>query len=296
MARQPKSLEGKVVAITGAARGIGRATATALIGEGARVGIGDIDAQRASETAEELGGSAIGFELNVADRPSFERFLDEVERTLGPIDVLINNAGIMQLGPLVDEDDVTTLRMIDVNLIGVMTGCKLGIARLRPRGAGHIVNVASLAGKTGYAHAATYSATKHAVVGLSEALRAELRGSGIEISCVMPAVVHTELAAGLAQARGGGFEIEPADVAAAIVDALKLPRHDVFVPKSVVPIAILTAILPRRAREAIGRALKADQILSGADAGARAEYERRAAASDPSLEERRREGEIGARG
>jgi NAD(P)-dependent dehydrogenase (short-subunit alcohol dehydrogenase family) len=273
MARQPKSLHGQVVAITGAARGIGQATAAALIREGARVGIGDIDAELARQAAEQLGGNAVGLALNVASRPSFEQFLDEVERSLGPLDVLINNAGIMHLQPFVDEDDLTTLRMIDVNLIGTMTGCKLAIARLRQRGGGHIVNVASMAGKAGYAHAATYSATKHAVVGLSEALRAEL-----------------------GKARGGGFEVEPADVGAAIVEALKLPRHDVYVPRSVVPVAFLTALLPRRAREAIARALKSDQILSGADAGARAAYEQRASVSDPGVDERRRQGEVGTPG
>jgi NADP-dependent 3-hydroxy acid dehydrogenase YdfG len=175
--KEPRSLYGQVVAITGAARGIGKATARALVRQGARVGIGDLDVELARKTAEELGGSVEAFELNVCDRASFARFLDEVEGTLGPIDALINNAGIMPLGPFDEEDDATTLRQIDINLVGVMTGCKLAIPKMKQRGRGHIVNIASMAGRAGYSNAVTYCTTKFAVVGLSEALRSELRGT-----------------------------------------------------------------------------------------------------------------------
>src|SRR5215472_11416679 len=98
MAKAPRSLGGQVVAITGGARGIGRATAAALIAQGARVAIGDIEAPLAERTAQELGMGTIGLPLDVTDRGSFEQFLDEVESRLGPLDVLINNAGIMPLG------------------------------------------------------------------------------------------------------------------------------------------------------------------------------------------------------
>lgn len=280
MAQQPRSLNGKVAAITGAARGIGRATATALVGAGARVAIGDLDAELARATAGELGGGAIGLGLDVTDRGSFERFLDEVERELGPLDVLVNNAGIMHLGRFVEEDDAATLRQIDVNLLGVILGTRLALPRLTGRGAGHVVNIASSAGKVGVPGGATYSATKHAVVGLTEAVRAESQGSGVEFSIVMPGVVNTELAAGLA--RGRAIEVvEPEDVAAAIVAALRFPTVDVFVPSSIGPINQVMSLLPRRLREAVGRALKVDQILASFDAGSRASYESRAATSDP---------------
>ena len=105
MAKRLRSLNGQVVAITGGARGIGRATAAALIAQGARVGIGDIDAPLAEKTATELGGGTIGLPLDVTDRTSFTAFLDEVERQLGPLDVLVNNAGIMPIGPFVEETD-----------------------------------------------------------------------------------------------------------------------------------------------------------------------------------------------
>src|SRR6476661_5867242 len=110
MARTVRSLNGEVVAITGGGRGIGRATAAALIAQGARVAIGDIDAPLAERTAAELGAGTIGLPLDVTDRESFAAFLDEAERQLGPLDVLVNNAGIMQIGRFLDEDDLTAQR------------------------------------------------------------------------------------------------------------------------------------------------------------------------------------------
>src|ERR1700736_3380074 len=103
MAKAPRSLAGQVVAITGGGRGIGRATAAALIAQGARVAVGDIEASLAQSTAVELGNGTVGVALDVTDRASFARFLDEVEAHLGPLDVLINNAGIMPIGPFVEE-------------------------------------------------------------------------------------------------------------------------------------------------------------------------------------------------
>ena len=132
MAKQPRSLSGKVVAITGGARGIGRATAAALIREGARVAIGDVDAATAQQTAEELGAGTVALELNVTDRESFEGFVSQVEERLGPVDVLINNAGIMPVGRFVDEDDATAARQIDINLHGVIYGTKIALRRDAP--------------------------------------------------------------------------------------------------------------------------------------------------------------------
>ena len=110
---------------------------------------------------------------DVTDRASFDTFLREVESRLGPLDVLINNAGIMPIGVFVEETDATAHRMIDINLHGVIYGSKLALARFQSRGRGHLVNIASAAGKAGFAGGATYCATKHAVVGLCEAIRAE---------------------------------------------------------------------------------------------------------------------------
>ena len=283
MAKQPRSLKGSVVAITGGARGIGRATAAALIRAGATVSIGDLDRPLAEQAAAELGYDTRAFELNVTDRASFARFLDDTEAALGPVDVVINNAGIMPLGRFVDEDDATAARQIDINLHGVIFGTKLALERMLPRGRGHVVNIASVAGKAGFPGGATYCATKHAVVGLSEAVRGELRGTGIEISVVMPAVVNTELGSGLAEGRAVK-KLEPEEVADAIVEALRLPRFDVFVPRSVGPLHTTMQLMPRNAREAFGRALKSDKILTDIDTARRAGYEDRAAHSEPGRE------------
>ena len=177
MATQARSLKGKVVAITGGARGIGKATARALVLKGAKVAIGDLDRELAEQTAAELGGETIALELDVTRRDSFEGFLDQVEERLGSLDVLVNNAGIMPLGRFVEEDDLTAQRMVDINVHGVMYGMKLALPRMQRRNSGHLVNIASQAGKAGFPGGATYCGTKHFVVGVSEAVRAELRGT-----------------------------------------------------------------------------------------------------------------------
>jgi NAD(P)-dependent dehydrogenase (short-subunit alcohol dehydrogenase family) len=278
MARKaPRSLAGQVVAITGGARGIGRATAEALIDQGARVAIGDIDAPLAQQTAAELGPSTLGLALDVTDRASFDAFLSEVERRLGPLDVLINNAGIMPVGPFVAETDETARRIVDINVHGVLIGSKLALERFLPRNRGHLVNVASVAGKIGFPGGVTYSASKHAVVGLSEAIRSEIRGSAIGVSIVMPVVVNTELGSGLQRSRGVR-KVEPTEVAAAIVDALTHDRVDVWVPRSVAALVRPNGFVPRRVADLVIRAVKGDRVLVDPDHVQRAAYEQRTAA------------------
>jgi NAD(P)-dependent dehydrogenase (short-subunit alcohol dehydrogenase family) len=284
MASKARILAGETVAITGGARGIGRATAQALAGKGMRVAIGDLDLELARETAAEIGPTATALELDVTDRDSFAAFLDGVEGQLGPLDVLINNAGIMPVGSFVEEDDLTARRMVDINLHGVIFGMKLALRRMLPRNRGHIVNISSQAGKFGAPGGATYSATKHAVVGLTEAVRGELRlmESDIRLSYVMPFVVDTELGGGLGQARTMKT-LQPADVAEAILDALQHGTVDVWVPKSAKRTIVFGSLLPRRLSEGVARMMKADKVLAGADPQARRSYELRAAASEPGL-------------
>jgi NAD(P)-dependent dehydrogenase (short-subunit alcohol dehydrogenase family) len=283
MAREPRALTGKVVAITGGGRGIGRAIAQALAREGARVAIGDLDRASAEQAAAELGDGALGFGLDVTDHARFTAFLDDVERDLGPLDVLVNNAGIMPVTALVDETADSIVRQLEVNLHAVIHGTQEAMRRMVPRGTGHIVNMSSIAGRTGFPYLATYCAVKHGVAGLSEAARVELRGTGIEVSLVTPSVVRTELSAGLADSRVKS--VSPEEVADEVVSALKFPRFDVYVPRSNGVLVQMTAILPRRVREAIGRAIKADRALLGVDHAARAAYEQRAANSAPAADQ-----------
>jgi NADP-dependent 3-hydroxy acid dehydrogenase YdfG len=285
MAKQPRILAGETAAITGSARGIGRATAEAFLRQGMKVAIGDVDLEAARQTASELGASTVALPLDVTDRESFTAFLDGAEEQLGPLDVLVNNAGIMQVGRFIDEDDVTARRMVDINIHGVILGTKLALERMIPRDRGHIVNIASQAGKFGAPGGATYSATKHAVVGLTEAVRGEMRlmGAHVGLSYVMPAVVNTELGSGLGDVRGMP-NLEPTEVADAIVDALQHGVVDVWVPKSGKRTNALVSLLPRTLSEGMARAMKADRVLAGADANVRRNYELRAARSQPGLE------------
>jgi NAD(P)-dependent dehydrogenase (short-subunit alcohol dehydrogenase family) len=277
MAKERRSLSGKVVAITGGARGIGRATAAALVAKGCRVAIGDLDLELAERTAAELGGGALALPLDVTERASFERFLDEAEHQLGPLDALVNNAGIMPVTPFAEESEDSIRRQVEINFLGVVTGTQLAVARLRPRGSGYVVNIASQAGKAGIPGIATYSGTKHAVVGLSEAVRGELRGSGVEVLCVMPTVVNTDLTNGVGQR--WVKPVEPEDVGNEIVAAMEVPRFDVFVPRANGVLYKVLSLLPRTWREALARAVKLDKLMLEVDHGARRAYEERAAES-----------------
>jgi NADP-dependent 3-hydroxy acid dehydrogenase YdfG len=285
MAKQPRILVGQVAAVTGSARGIGKATAQAFVRQGMKVAIGDLDAELARATAEELGPNAAGFALDVTRRDSFEAYVNAAEERFGPLDVLVNNAGIMPVGRFLDEDDATAIRTIDINLHGVIYGMKIVLPRMTARNRGHVVNIASQAGKYGAPGGATYSATKHAVVGLTEAVRGELHieGSDIRLSYVLPYVVNTELGAGTQ--RAWGFRnLEPGEVAEAIVEALRDGTVEVWVPRSSRHTHRIGALLPRRASERITRAMKADRVLMEADHQARAAYELRAARSEPGLD------------
>jgi short-subunit dehydrogenase len=190
------------------------------------------------------------------------------------------------VGRFIDEDDLTARRMVDINIHGVIIGTKLALERMIPRDRGHIVNISSQAGKFGTPGGATYSATKHAVVGLTEAVRGELRlmDAHIDLSYVMPFVVNTELGSGLGEARGMN-NLEPGEVAEAIVEALQYAIVDVWVPKSAKRTNILGVLLPRPLSEGVARAMKADRVLASADLDTRRDYELRASRSEPGLEE-----------
>ncbi len=276
MAKQLRPLNGKVVAITGGARGIGRATATALLAHGARVAIGDLDGELTRGVADELGAGALGLPLDVTSRESFSGFLDRVERALGPLDVLVNNAGIAPLGGFAREPDVVAARVLEVNVGGTMLGCKLALERMLPRAAGGIVNVSSGLGRTPSPGIVTYSASKHAIVGLTESLRIELEGSGVELHLILPNLVDTEMAAGVRTLRGARF-VPPAEVAAAIVDVLQSGRREAYVPAQLGWLIRLEMVLPQAIVAPLRRLLGANRMFTQVDALERAAYEARVA-------------------
>jgi NAD(P)-dependent dehydrogenase (short-subunit alcohol dehydrogenase family) len=276
MSKQPVDISGRVVAITGGARGIGLATARALHSAGARVAIGDIDGDEAVRAAQSIGSDVLATRLDVTDPQSFTDFLALTERELGPLDVLINNAGIMPIGPMLQESHATAERVFNINVLGVMIGMKAALPGMLERGRGHIVNVASVAGKAPVPGGASYAASKAAIVSLTETARVEFSGQGISFTCVMPSFTSTELIAGT---KGTRFvpTVKPEDVAGAITAAVGKPAYDVYVPSSVGAIVKATPLLGRKLRDTINHALKADRTFLEVDHTARAGYENRIA-------------------
>ncbi len=269
-------LDGKVVAVTGAARGIGLAIAAALQKSGAKVAIGDID-----EAAVTAAGARLGLdvyrELDVTDYRSFDDFLNTVERRLGDIDVLVNNAGIISVCKAIDEADEVTRRLLAVNVYGVMLGTKLAAKRMATRGRGHIINIASAGGVMPVPGIASYTATKHAVVvGFADAIRLENRGSGVEFSVVLPALTNTEMIAGIGQAKRFR-NIEPEDVAKAVLGLITKPRPRVVVPRLFGVFALGSRrFMPQRVAEALERAIGADRVFLGdVDVEKRRDYAKR---------------------
>lgn len=263
------ALQGASVVVTGAARGIGLATARAFVAEGAQVFIGDLDGDLAKAAADELG--CAGRAVDVRSRASLEAFLGDVDP---PPQVLVNNAGIMPAGRFVDEQDAVTDAIVDVNLNGVLRATKLVLPGMLERGSGHIVNVASYLGEVPAAGLATYCATKHAVIGFSEALRDELAGTGVSVTTVLPSAVRTDLVSGV---KLGGMlpTVDPEDIARAIVGTCRSRPAIVAVPGWMRSYEAVAALLPDKMVGAIRGRLTRERVLQTLDTGARAGYDER---------------------
>jgi len=181
----------KVVLVTGASSGIGEATVRELAGTGARLFIGARRGERLQALADELGGTVAWRTLDVTDGADFDAFVDAAEARFGRVDVLVNNAGVMPLSPLAAVKRDEWKRMIDVNIHGVLNGIAAVLPRFIAQGAGHVVNVASVAAHIVLPTAAVYCGTKHAVRAITEGLRQE--HDDIRSTLVSPGVVATEL-------------------------------------------------------------------------------------------------------
>ena len=186
-------LEGRVAVVTGAARGIGCAIADRLSASGARVAIWDIDGEAAKNTAASII-NAVDFTADVTDPTSIDAALAATTAQIGPPDILVNNAGITGPNHPLDQYPIDEWRrVIEIDLMGVFYCCRAVVPVMRRRNRGHIVNIASIAGKEGNPNASAYSASKAGVIGLTKSLGKELATTGVLVNCVAPAVVKTEL-------------------------------------------------------------------------------------------------------
>ncbi|MCV7345063.1 SDR family oxidoreductase [Mycolicibacterium rhodesiae] len=266
------NLRDRVVVVTGGARGIGAATASAFVRAGAKVAIGDVDVQQSELTAAAIG--CWWGEVDVTDRASFAAFLDSVTDALGPLDVLINNAGIMPVAPAVDETAQSIQRQLAINVAGVIYGTQLAMERMASRHSGHVVNVASAAARMGFGGVSTYTATKFAVAGFTEAVSLEAAATGITFTTVYPGMVRTELSAGLSD-HWLMRTCAPEVVGAAIVEAVRRGRRSVYVPRRLGPLTAVYGLLPARARATAMGLLGADHRMLEGDGDVRRTYDSR---------------------
>ena len=266
-------LTGKVVAITGGSRGIGLATAAAFRHRGAHVAIGARDLAHARVVAQRVGARA--YALDVTEPASMRAFFEDVEHDHGPIDIFVNNAGEMLVGRFETETEAATHHQLGVNLLGTLHGMKTALPAMRDRGRGHVINMVSAVGMVGLPGCATYSAAKHGVTGLSEAVRGELRGSGVHLSIVLPIPAATKLTSGVGKGRFVPL-LTSVDIAERVVSTARHPRrYSVYVPGWTNPVTRLMFLVPQNVRDVLGRFLKADQLLHTTDTAARRPYEER---------------------
>jgi NAD(P)-dependent dehydrogenase (short-subunit alcohol dehydrogenase family) len=280
------NITGKTIVITGAARGIGFATAKALLGRGARVVIGDRDVAFQESAVADLTklGQVSGYPLDVTDRESFVTFLDKARTDgQGHIDVLINNAGVMPIGPFLEQSETAIRSSIEVNLYGVITGCQLALPDMIERRSGHIINIASLSGLIPVPGQVVYVGAKFGVVGLSAALADEVAPHGVDVSVIMPPFTNTELISGT-KSSGAIKPVEPEDIAAAVIKTLEKPKTHVSVPTPLRFTAQAAQMLGPRGRRWLNKRLGLYTVFLDFDRITRETYEKRAQAAQGVVE------------
>lgn len=261
------NLDGAHVVITGGARGIGRATAEAFLARGATVSIGDLDLAAATATAQEIGAS--GHHVDVADAASYDAFVSAAEAEHGPVDVLVNNAGVMPSGAFLEQTPATDRLTMEVNVQGVINGLRRVLPGMVERRRGHVVNIASLAGKFPVPGLAVYNASKFAVVGLTAATRLEMAPHGVTLTAILPSAVDTDLASGFDMRPIP--KVKPSEIADAVVGSVRHRAAEIAVPRYVGAIAAGTHLVPVPVMDRVRKVVKGDRALHP-DTAARAAY------------------------
>jgi len=218
-------LKGRVVLITGAGRGIGRALAHAFAGAGAKVALLGKTKKNLLEVQKELkesGAPTVVLAVDVSDEGAVSRAVAAAEQQLGPVDVLVNNAGIFVMAPIEKLDTLAFDRTLAVNLRGPFLMCRALLPGMKSRRRGHIVNISSTAGRRGFAGGGAYCASKFGLAGLTEAMRYEARASNVRVTCVYPSTVNTDLVKKAGMDFASERAIQPEDVANAVVSLVAM--------------------------------------------------------------------------
>lgn len=230
----PQSLNGRVALVTGASSGFGEATALLLAQAGAKVAICARRRDRLEALAQRIGGEALVIEADLSREEEAVRAVRETEQHFGRLDILINNAGVMYLGPIETADLSKWRHMYDLNVMGLMAATQAALPGMRARKDGHVVNVSSTAGRISNAGAGGYSGTKYAVNAFSEALRKEVFMDNIRVTVIEPGAAATELRDHVPDAatreRINAWaesmrQLQPEDIANAILFAISQPDH-----------------------------------------------------------------------
>jgi short-subunit dehydrogenase len=262
---------GPVAVVTGAARGIGRQLASDLLAAGYTVVIGDLDLKQTRATAAELGDGCSAVRLDVTDRGMLEKVVHDVEKSVGPIAVWINNAGIMPTGYFTDQELDVSAKVIQVNFLGVVQSTKILLPIMVARGHGTILNIASATGAKPLAGAAVYSGSKAAIIGFSDAVRREVRNTGVRISVILPNFARTPMSVGISAPPALG-SVSAKQVSAVALRAIRNGRFESFVPRRLGPVIRFSRLLPTGAQDWLDDRIGTDRIGLGGDPAARAGY------------------------
>ena len=232
-------LKGKTALITGGGRGIGRAIALAFARQGARVAVAARTAEQVQQVAAEIGDNAIALICDVSDPQSVERMFAELREKFGDADIMVNNAGVAESATLVNTTDELWHRHLSINLSGTFYCTRAALPAMLKNGWGRVINVASIAGKTGAPYIAAYSASKHGVLGLTRSIALEVGASGVTVNAICPGYVDTEMVS-----RGvERITTRTGRSAEEALDSLKKmsPQNRLVTPEEVAAVALLLA-------------------------------------------------------